>query len=391
MKKVAIVTATRAEYCFLIPLIKRINEDHDINLDLIVTGTHLLKEYGYSIADIISDGFPIAHEIEILSEGNTNLDVSLTMARAIEKFAHCFAEDRPDALIISGDRTEMLAVAIAGMNELIPIVHIHGGEVTQGAVDDCIRHALSKMSYIHFTSTDIYRNRVIQLGEFPDRVFNVGSLGTENVLHAKWMTADEIRKDMGIPLDSNYALVTFHPVTLEGDKTIDYALELCKAMDSRNELFYVVTGSNADAGGEIINNIMKNYVSVHSNAVFVENLGMNRYLSALKYSKYVMGNSSSGILEAPVLGVPTVNIGNRQKGRIMVDTIINCCPEKQSIIDAIDKAESMEHNRTDIYGDGTTSKKILDILKDFLFHDRIDLRKGFYDICNQENIIICTE
>ena len=214
MKKIAIVTATRAEYGLLTPLIRRIINDKELKLELIVTGAHLSDKQEYTINAIYEDGFPISHIIPILEGGNSAYDISATMANAIRGFARCFRDDRPDMVVILGDRTEMLGIASAAMNERIPIAHIHGGEITEGAVDDCIRHALTKMSYIHFTATEEYRNRVIQLGESPNRVFNVGSLGTENILNEKLMNENEIRDDIGISLDKKYSVVTFHPVTL---------------------------------------------------------------------------------------------------------------------------------------------------------------------------------
>lgn len=379
MKTVAVVTATRAEYCMLIPLIRAIYEDESLQLRLLVTGTHLSHKHDYTIRDIEADGFPIAQTIPILSEDNTEYGISLTMANALKGFADCFRNCRLDMLIMSGDRTETLAIACAAMNERIPIGHIHGGEVTAGAVDDCVRHALSKMSYLHFTSTELYRKRVIQLGESPERVFCVGSLGTENILHAPLLSEKEIRREIGIPSGVPYAVVTFHPVTLE-QSVSEQVNELCAALEKYNEIYYVITEANADTGGDIVNEILRNFAAEHKNTFFVANLGMVRYLSAVKYARFVLGNSSSGIIEAPVLGTPTVNIGDRQSGRMMAKTIVNCQPVKDDIVKAIAQAVQMDHIASYEYGDGTTSGKIVAIIKDFLLHDKINLKKGFYDI-----------
>jgi len=380
MKKIAVVTATRAEYGLLTPLIKRIDEDDELDLDLIVTGTHLSEKQGHTIDEIRNDGFIIAHEISILEEDNTAYGISLTIANAIREFAACFRDDRPDMVVILGDRTEMLGVAIAAMNERIPIAHIHGGEVTEGAVDDCVRHALSKMSYLHFTSTEVYRNRVIQLGENPARVYNVGALGAENILKQKLMLEEEIRNILEIPLNTQYAVATFHPVTLE-DNTIEQQIEmLCKVMEEKNDIFYIVTASNADMGGDAANAILKRYCENHENTRFFYSLGIKRYLSAVRYAAFMLGNSSSGILEAPVLGTPTVNIGIRQKGRLMTDTIINCGADVSEILNAIKRAEIMIHQPTNFYGDGTTSEKIVEIMKKHLNQKGINLKKGFYDM-----------
>lgn len=381
MKKIAIVTATRAEYGLLSPLIRRVSEDKETELDLIITGTHLSKKHGYTIEEILRDGFSDFHTIPILENGNTPYDISVTVANATKGFAQCFRDDRPDMAVILGDRTEMLGVAVAAMNERIPIAHIHGGEVTEGAVDDCVRHALTKMSYLHFTATEAYRNRVIQLGENSNRVFAVGSLGTDNILSIKLLGENSLRRAVGIPEGIPYAVMTFHPVTLEGDAYRNQVHELCQAM-KESRLFYLITMTNADTGGDYINQVITDYAAKHDNAILAGSLGAVKYLSALKYASFVLGNSSSGILEAPVLGTPTINIGDRQKGRLMADTVINCNAEKESIMRSIDKAKKMPHIATRMYGDGSASEKILSIQKRFLFAEKIELKKGFFDIVN---------
>ena len=380
LKKIAVVTATRAEYGLLIPLIKRINEDNELILDLIVTGMHLSKKYGYT-ADAIRDAkFPVSCEIPILEDGNTPFDISLTMANAVKGFAQRFREDRPDMVVILGDRTEMLGVAFAAMNERIPIAHIYGGEVTAGAVDDSVRHAITKMSYLHFTSAKAYRHRVIQLGEEPERVFNVGALGVENILTQNLLGGKEIRNQMGIPDGMEFAVVTFHPETLEECSTSKQVEELMGAMEDFDNIFFLITAANADSGGEEVNRLLQEFSRIHENSRFVYNLGMKRYLSAVKNASFVLGNSSSGILEAPVLGTPTVNVGDRQKGRLMAETIVNCETEREKIIESIRQARFMERISTDIYGNGTASIQIVDIMKEYLMKGRIDLKKGFYDI-----------
>lgn len=377
-RTLAVVTATRAEYGLLTPLIKRILNDDELELELIVTGSHLSEKQGFTIRDIQRDGFPIAYEIPILEEGNTPCDISLTMANALRGFAQCFRDDRPDMVVLLGDRTELLGVAAAAANERIPIAHIHGGEVTAGAVDDCIRHALTKMSYLHFTSADRYRRRVIQLGETPDRVFCVGSLGAENILHVPLLAESELREMIGagrVP----YAVVTFHPVTLEDASAKQQAGELCRVMEECRDIFFLVTKANADAGGDEVNRLFERFGSTHSNIRLVDSLGVVRYLSAVKYAAFVLGNSSSGIIEAPVLGTPTVDIGDRQKGRLMAESVIHCEPEYYSILSAVKKAERTRHQAVGIYGNGSTSAQITEIIKSFFREDRIDLKKGFYD------------
>ena len=380
MKKIAVVTATRAEYGILTPLIKAIDDDNELELDLIVTGTHLSEKHGYTKKFIEIDGFNISHEIPILGDGNTPFDISITMANAITGFAECFRDDKPDMVVLLGDRTEMLGIAAAAMNERIPIAHLHGGEVTEGAVDDCVRHALSKMSYLHFTSTEAYRNRVIQLGESPERVFFVGALSTENILKAPLLNESDIRLEVGIPENMPYSVVTFHPVTLEADSAKQQTLELCKAMEECSTYYYLITMANADAGGDMVNKLIGEFADRHENVRLVSSLGMTRYLSAVKYCRFVLGNSSSGIIEAPVLGAPTVNIGDRQKGRLMAETIINCEPDCKDIVSAIHKADAMAHTSTLMYGDGNTSEKIVNTIKDVLMNDKVNLKKRFYDI-----------
>ena len=380
MKKVAIVTATRAEYGLMTPLIRAVDKEPEFELELIVTGTHLSPKYGYTKKAIEKDGFPIAHEISILNEDNSSVGISYTMADTLKKFAECFSNDRPDILIILGDRTEMLSVAVAAMNECIPIAHIAGGEITEGAVDDCIRHSITKLSYLHFTTAETYRERVIQLGEAPERVFNVGSLSSENIIKTPLMNEESIRKDVGIPPDMPYAVVTFHPVTLESDTAEVQALELCKAMKQKDDIFYLITYSNSDTGGELINSILSDFAQSNNNAVVFKSLGLIRYLSAVKYANLVLGNSSSGIVEAPVLGTPTVNIGMRQSGRLTADTIVNCAPDAESILRAIEKAEKIDHTPVYLYGNGETSGQIVSVLKEFLNSGKIDLKKHFYDL-----------
>lgn len=380
MKKVAIVTATRAEYGILTPLIQRINNDRELELDLIVTGTHLSEKHGNTEKFIRDDGFPIAHKIPILEEGNTPYDISVTMANAIVGFARCFREDRPDIVIILGDRTEMLGIASAAMNERIPIAHLHGGEVTEGAVDDCIRHALTKMSYLHFAATEVYRKRIIQLGEEPDRVFYTGALGTENILRVPLLPEKDIRKLAGVPEDIPYAVVTFHPVTLEVEPAEQQVYELCRAMEENSEYFYLITMANADVGGDAVNAVLKKFADSHDMIRIVSSLGMQKYLSAVKYASFVLGNSSSGILEAPVMGVPTVNIGDRQRGRMLADTVVNCQPYCSDITDAIKRTQNIERKPVYLFGDGNTSSQIVSILKDYLLNGKIDLKKKFFDI-----------
>lgn len=381
MIKIALVTATRAEYGILSPLIRKLSEDDDFDLQLLVTGTHLSKKYGNTQIEIENDGFRIFKKIPILTRNNTAKDISFVMANALEQFALYFYTENPNCVIILGDRTEMLGISIAAMNAGVPIVHLHGGELTEGAIDDRVRHSITKLSYLHFPSTEIYRRRIIQMGEDPKRVFNVGALGVENILNVPLFDRNEICNRVGIPHDKKYIAVTFHPVTMENGNEKEQVNSLITAMEKNNKYFYLITMANADAGGEIVNKMLEQYSQSHCNVKLVASLGMQRYLSLVKHAEFVLGNSSSGIIEAPSLGTPTVNIGDRQKGRLMADSIINCKPETGDIIRAFEKAKYMIHSPSFIYGDGNTSNKILYILKETFFEGRPNLKKEFYNIC----------
>ncbi|MCR0326680.1 UDP-N-acetylglucosamine 2-epimerase [[Clostridium] innocuum] len=380
MIKIALVTATRAEYGILSPLIHKLSNDDDFDLQLLVTGTHLSKKYGNTLTDIENDGFNIYKKFPILAVTNTAKDISFIIANALQQFALYFHAEKPDCVIILGDRTEMFGISIAAMNAGVPIVHLHGGELTEGAIDDCIRHSITKQAYLHFPSTEIYRKRIIQMGENPRRVFNVGALGVENILNVPLFDRNQVCNEVGIPQNIKYAAVTFHPVTLEKGSEKEQANCLITAMDKKNEYFYLITMANADTGGEIVNEMLKQYSLSRSNVKFVTSLGMQRYLSVVKHAQFVLGNSSSGIIEAPSLGTPTVNIGDRQKGRIMAESVINCRPETNDIIRAIEKSEIMIHTPSFIYGDGNTSSKICSILKETFYNNRVNLKKKFYDI-----------
>lgn len=383
MKKVAVVTATRAEYGILRPLIYKLNDNKNIELQLLVTGTHLSEKYGNTQDEIVRDHLPIFRRIPILEEGNTALDISNTMANALREFAKYFSEESPDLVILLGDRTEILGIACAAMNEHVPIAHLHGGELTEGAVDDCVRHALTKMSYLHFASTEMYRDRIIQMGEQPDRVFNVGALGVENILKLPLLEYQNVCEDVGIPIGQQYVVVTFHPVTMEQGSEKEQINELLQAMEQKKEYFYLITKANADVGGETVNSMLEKFCQKNGHAKLVSSLGVIRYLSAVKYAEFVLGNSSSGIIEAPSLGTPTVNIGERQKGRIMADTIVCCDTTCEEIKKAMQIAAEMQHVPAYPYGNGNTSEVILEKIMQFLNAGQDNLKKKFYDIANE--------
>lgn len=387
--RICVVTGTRAEYHLLFPLMKAIRQDDDLDLLLAITGAHLSNKYGNTYREIEKDGFHIDAKIPILEKEDKPKDINTAMSRAITGFSDYFWEVKPDMIILLGDRYELLSAAIAAMNYKIPIAHLHGGETTEGAIDECIRHAISKMSYLHFTSCEAYRRRVIQLGESPDRVFNVGAIGLENIRRQRFMSLGELEDSLNFSLEGKFAVVTFHPVTLEEGTAEEEFTQLLNALDCFPELKIIFTKSNADSGGLIINQMIDRYVEKNkSRCVAVFSLGMVRYLSALRYAAVVIGNSSSGIIETPSFKVPTVNIGDRQRGRIQAKNILNCIPAKGEIGDSIEKALSFEFRQyvkdtENPYGDGFVSDKILLHIKEVL-RQGIDLKKSFYNIQSVE-------
>lgn len=384
-KRICILTATRAEYGLLKPVILKLIAKPGFDVHVVATGMHLSPEFGLTYKEIESDGIPIDEKVEILLSSDTPAGISKTMGLAMMGFADYFDRLKPDMLLVLGDRYETLAVCCAAMNHRIPIAHMYGGETTEGAVDESIRHAITKLSYLHFTSTEEYRKRVIQLGETPDRVFCVGAIGIENILQEQLLSKSELEESIGFVLDKPYAVITFHPVTLEGDSSGEQFQELLDVCSYHPEMKFIFSKANADAHGRIINQMIDDYVQCNDNAISYASLGMVRYLSAVKYSAMVIGNSSSGLVEAPSFRVPTINIGDRQKGRIQADSIINCKPTFEEIEKAIKLALSedlKEKTRKTInpYGDGNTSDRIIEVVSRFLLEDKIDLKKKFYDI-----------
>lgn len=387
MKKIiSILTATRAEYGLLHPIIKKLNQIDDYDVRVVVTGMHLSAEYGYTYKEIEYDGIKIDKKIEILLNSGSSVSVSKSMGLAIISFAEYFDNLKPDLLIVLGDRYETLAVCCAAMNANIPIAHLYGGETTEGAIDEAIRHSITKMSYLHFTSTESYRKRVIQLGEDPERVFNVGSLGVENIKNIKLLTKEELEKSIHFSLDKRTALMTFHPVTLEKDTCEAQFKNILDAIDSFDDLKVIITKANADMGGILINKMIDDYVaSKPEKCIAYESLGQVRYLSAMKHCDFVIGNSSSGIIEAPSLKKIVINIGDRQKGRIQAKSTINCKPEVSDIILSIRKALSIEYQNiakdvVNPYGEENVSDKIIYEINNFFNRKVVSLSKKFYDL-----------
>lgn len=384
---ICVLTTTRADYGILRPLLYALSADDSLGLYLAVTGAHLAESFGMTLQEIEEDGFPIDVRIPILQGiGDSPVEISRVMARATEAFGIYLQTRRPDLLIVLGDRYETFAVCAAAVNACVPIAHLSGGETTEGAMDECFRHCITKMSYLHFTGAEVYRKRVIQLGEDPGRVFCVGELGVENALHEELLSPEELEASLAFPLlRKPYVVTTFHPVTLEPDSAEGQFNELLAAINERTDLNFLITKSNADIGGQGINEQLDEFAKQTANCCVVASLGMQRYLSALKYALCVLGNSSSGLVEAPSFGIPTINIGNRQRGRIQAESVINCRPEKADILRALERAGSPEFRKVaakavNPHGDGNTSGKICGIIKNVLLSGAIDLRKKFYDI-----------
>lgn len=385
MKKIVVLTATRAEYGLLVPVIKKLRDNAELTVSIAVTGAHLSPEFGMTVKEIIKDGFQIEKKIEILLSSDTPTAISKSMGLAMISFAEYFEESSPDAVLVFGDRYEILAVCCAAMNARIPIIHLYGGDTTEGAVDEAVRHAVTKMSYLHLTSTESCRRRIIQMGEDPSRVFCVGSTGIENALHTDCLTKEELEEQLQIPLGNQYAVGTFHPVTLESSTAETQTQELLRAVERFPDITFLFTKANADVDGRIINKMLAEKTGILPNLYLVDSLGVRKYLSAVKHAAFVIGNSSSGLAEVPSFGIPTINIGDRQKGRTYGNSVIHCQPETTAIEGAIKKALSEDFiaqakNSVNPYGDGTSSGRIAKIIADMLISKEIDIKKRFFEI-----------
>lgn len=384
MKTITVLTATRAEYGLLSPIIKALKKCPEFCVKVVATGAHLSPEFGLTYQEIEKDGIQIDKKIEILLSADTPSAISKSMGLAMLGFADYFDEGRPDALLVLGDRYETLAVCCAAMNERIPIIHLYGGETTEGVVDEAVRHAITKLSYLHLTSTEDYQKRVIQLGENPKRVHTVGGIGVENALNVPLLSKEQLETELDFKLDCSYSVVTFHPVTLEEASAEKQCKELLGAFDRHPELKYIVTKANADADGRVINRLMEDYANKHSNVRVYDSLGMKKYLSALKYADMVVGNSSSGLVEVPSFRIPTINIGDRQRGRIRATSVLDVEPDADKIALAMSRVleadfQKVCQNTVNPYGDGNTSEKVVAAIKD-MFSGGIELKKKFYDL-----------
>lgn len=386
MKKIAVITATRAEYGLLSPIIRELRkyENENIQVDLIVTGTHLSADYGMTVGEIEKDGIRIDNRIPVSIASSNEKEISANQADVLVKFTDLFYKENYDAIILLGDRYETLAIAIAAGNTRTPIFHLCGGDTTEGALDEWIRHSITKISYLHFVTNDDSKKRVIQLGEAPDRVFNFGSTSIDNILHAPDMTKKEALDSIGLG-ECRYALCTYHPVTMEGTSVDSQIQDFLLAIQAFPDLEFIVTKSNADLGGSRINDLLDQAEKSIPNLHVFTSLGVRRYLSLMKYSEFVLGNSSSGIIETPTFRIPTVNIGDRQRGRLQSESVINCRSGKDDIIDAIHKALDKEFRilcRQIIspYGNGHAAELIAKKTIETVAKGGIDLKKKFFDL-----------
>lgn len=385
MKKICVATGTRAEYGLLKPLIDKIYHSEDLELQLAVTGMHLSTEFGLTYQEIERDGYPITAKIEMLLSSDTPVGITKSMGLALIGFADYFAMYQPDLVVILGDRYEMLMAASAALVARIPIAHIHGGERTEGAIDDAIRHSITKMSQLHFVTTEEYRKRVIQLGEQPQSVYNVGALGVENVKQVQLLEKEQIEKEIEFAFSEKTVMVTFHPVTLEhmtAEKQFD---NLLAVLEKHKELKIIFTKANSDTDGRVINRMIDNFVKANSDrCIAYTSLGQLRYLSAVRLCCAVIGNSSSGIIEVPSFKIPTVNIGDRQKGRVCAQSVLTCKNTIPEIQEAVNKALSPEFIEslseiTNPYEGEDTSQRILEIITKEL-QQGIELKKSFYNV-----------
>lgn len=382
--KICVISGTRAEYGLLYWTMKAIQGNSNLKLSVCVTGMHLSPEFGLTYKQIESDGFQIDGKIEMLVSSDTSVGITKSIGLGLIGFADFFERTKPDWILVLGDRFEIFAAVTAAMIARIPVAHCHGGEATEGLIDEAIRHSITKMSHLHFTSTTEYRNRVIQLGEQPDSVFHVGALGIENINRLNLLNKEEFESSIDFKLSNLNFLVTFHPVTLDNASAEQQFVELVQALSVFKEAKIIITKPNADHDGRVIIKLIDEFVSKNpTNAISFITLGQIRYLSAIKHCQVVIGNSSSGLIEVPSFKKPTINIGDRQQGRIEAKSVISCKPEKKSIIEAINLALSEEFqnqlpNIKNPYGEGNSSVKILDTILSKSVNNI--LKKKFYKI-----------
>lgn len=386
MKTVAIFTGARSEFGLLRPLITALQAEPGLRVKIIATGTHYAPSFGLTYREILASGLTIDEAVEIVLDSSTAQGVSTAMGLGLIRFGEVLARMRPDALVILGDRSEAVAAAAAAAVHGVPVMHLHGGEVTTGAIDDMFRHAITKLSQLHFTATEAYRQRVIQMGESPERVFNVGALGVENARSIDLLNRDAVAQRLGLTVEQDYLMITYHPVTATGQIDPEQALSaLFEGLSGAGDLALVFTGANADKGGADINAAVQRFCAANPDKRrYFASLGLQGYLSAVKHARAVVGNSSSGLIEVPSFGVPSINIGHRQDGRLAADSARHCEDDAQAIRDALGWALS-EQTRLDCarvrnpYEGRDTSMRIARAIRDFLARNATE-PKRFHDL-----------
>ena len=382
-RKICVFTGTRSEYGLLKPLMDEIKKEPTLELQIVASAMHLSPEFGLTYKEIEKDGFKIDEKVEMLLSSDTPVGICKSIGLGVISYSEVLERLKPDIVVILGDRFEALAFAIASFIHRIPIAHLYGGEATYGLIDEGIRHSITKMSYLHFTSTEEYRKVVIQLGEAPERVFNVGALGIDNIKKMKLLTKEELEKRLNFKFGKRNLLVTYHPVTLEKGTSREHFENLLAVLDELEEVKIIFTKANADTEGRIINYMIDEFVERHKDkAIAFTSMGQLLYLSTMKYVDAVVGNSSSGIIEAPSFKIGTINIGDRQKGRIRAKSVIDCEPTKESIRKAFELLYSSEFQNqlkkvVNPYGDGKAAERIVKVLKTF---DIASIKKEFFRI-----------
>lgn len=380
---ICVVTGSRAEYGLLRGVMQEIVDAPDLRLQVIATGMHLLPQFGSTWREIEADNFAIDRKVEMLLGSDTAVGVSKSIGVGVMAFADAFADLQPDVVLVLGDRFEIFSAVVAAHVARIPVAHIHGGETTEGAFDEAFRHSITKMSQLHFVAAEQYRQRVIQLGESPDKVWLSGGLGVDGLQQAELLGRAELETSLGFGLGTKSLLVTFHPVTLESDFGLAGLGELLNALGELSDTQLIFTLPNADTGGQSFIDLINRFVSSHSNARAFASLGQRRYLSCMALVDGVVGNSSSGLLEAPSFRKGTVNVGDRQRGRLMAKSVINCAPTRADIRNAIETLFSSDFQRSlahviNPYGEGGASAKIVDALSKVSLVNIV--KKPFYDL-----------
>jgi GDP/UDP-N,N'-diacetylbacillosamine 2-epimerase (hydrolysing) len=382
-RKICVITGTRAEYGLLRWVMEGIRQTPGLKLQVIVTGMHLSPEFDLTYREIKRDGFSINHKVEMLLSSDTPVGIAKSMGLGMIGFADALSELKPDLVIVVGDRFEIFAAVATALVACIPVAHLHGGESTEGAFDEAIRHSITKMSHLHFVAAEEYRSRVIQLGEHPERVFLVGGLGIDNIKKLTLLDRSALEVSIGFELGPKNLLVTFHPVTLENATPTHQMVELLAALETLEDTHLIFTMPNADTGSRVLFDMVEQFVADHANARAYTSLGQLRYLSCIQHVDGVVGNSSSGLTEVPSFCKGTINIGDRQRGRLKAESVMDCNPERKSIVAALQRLylpdfQAMLKTVDNPYGNGGASEQIVQVLQDYPLESI--LKKAFYDL-----------